>query len=709
MMKKIITITVTILILTSAFLVLSLNFSSASASGPFQLSIYTGPNSVLADNESYNCIFVQLQDSSGQPSRALQDTTISLSSSLTIIGTVDPAIIILNGTTYASANFKSTFSPGTTMISASATGYATVQTAMTTIGPIPSAIVVYGVPSTLPADGGSYAAIMVQLQDSTGVPAKAPKGGVQVMLVSANSNVGTVTPSVTILGGQTYAIGTFTTNATAPGQAVVYAIAPNYATSQVTITTQSISPASPSQLKMFVGPPQFPADENAHSQIAVELLDASGNIAAASSSLQVILASSDESIATIGSEITIPNSRTYALTTLKTTYKSGSTTLTAATTNLTAGISVINTIGFAPSKLAVFCVPPTLPSDNATYQIIQVQLQDSQGRPAIDPVADVMVNLFTSQPTVGVIGSTLTIPFGKTQTIGSFTVTSSPGTTSVTAQASGYTTGQASVTTCLIDFATLQITLTPNPGNVNNGNDSEITAFVTANGVPVKGATITFTSNNGGTFSPTTEQGNGYYETSFTAPSFPMTTTCTITASGLKTGYLSAPGNTQINVTPAGTPTPSPTPISTNISNAGTISMLIEDSSGKQQDNVVVSSTAQPAGMPTLSNITNATGYVTFPNATSGTYSFTITKEGYPQVNETFDYNAQPLTLTITLPSSSTNGNNSGNTMVIIMSVAIAATVVALISGMYIVKRKKSPNIRKLQELQKQMKPKFEQ
>ena len=134
MRKKIAVLIVSFLILSTVFLEFSQNTSLASTNIPSKLIIYTGPTSVLADNNIYNCIIVQLQDSNGQPSRALQDTTISLSSSLTNIGTVDPSIVILKGGTYASANFKTTFSPGTTIISASATGYATVQASMSTIG-----------------------------------------------------------------------------------------------------------------------------------------------------------------------------------------------------------------------------------------------------------------------------------------------------------------------------------------------------------------------------------------------------------------------------------------------------------------------------------------------------------------------------------------------------------------------------------------------
>ena len=192
MSKKITTISVIICIVTAIFLVSTQNISSASSSS--KLNIYIGPTSVLADNNTYKCVFVQLQDPNGQPTRAVQDTTISLSSSLTNVGTIDSSITIPKGASYASANFNSTFSPGTTTISASATGYATVQASIATIGPIPSAIAVYGFPSTLPADGNSYPSIMVQLQDSSGSPARAPQGGVQVALSCSDTSVGTVDP-----------------------------------------------------------------------------------------------------------------------------------------------------------------------------------------------------------------------------------------------------------------------------------------------------------------------------------------------------------------------------------------------------------------------------------------------------------------------------------------------------------------------------------
>ena len=249
MNKKIITLTLAIIILASAFMIVNQTAVSAST-GAANLNIYMSPTSVPADNSTYNCIFVQLQDSNGYPYRAAQNTIISLSSSLTNIGTVDPQITIPKGSTYASGNFYTTFTPGTTTITASATGYETVTATMITQGPVSNAIAVYGIPSTLPANGGSYSAIMVQLQDSSnGYPARAPNGGVQVTLSSSNVNIGTVDQFVTIPGGQTYAIATINTTTTA-GSVYITAVAPNYPLVKTTITTKNIG-ATPTQFIVY--------------------------------------------------------------------------------------------------------------------------------------------------------------------------------------------------------------------------------------------------------------------------------------------------------------------------------------------------------------------------------------------------------------------------------------------------------------------------
>ncbi len=707
MQKRIRQTLLTLTLLASTFLVVNQNVSLAATDGPASLRIFLGPTSVLADNNTYTCIFVQLQDSSGKPARALEDTDISLSSSLTNIGTVDPSITIPKGATYASASFSSTFSPGTTVISASATGYTTVQSSMTTVGPIPNAVAIYGFPSTLPADGNTYNAIMVQLQDSSGSPAKAPKGDVQVTLSCSDTvNVGTVTQNVVIPEGKTFTTANFTTRSISARQsATITTVAQGYVSQQLTITTTPIA-SNPYQIKIFAGPLKVPADENSYPQIALELQNSTGFTSTSPSDTIVSVASSDPTIGQIDSEITIPAGQTYAIATLNTTYKAGSTTITAVATNLLRGQQAITTTGFTPSKLAVYCAPSILPSDRNTYQSVQVQLQDSQGRPAKDPQADVNLNLFSSQPTVGGVSSTLTIPFGQTQAAGAITVTNTAGPTVITAQASSYTTGQATVTTYTIDFLPVQITATANSTSINNGQRTDIVVFITADDAAVTGATVRFTSDNGGTFTSTSEVGSGYYKTTFTAPSFTKATTCTITASAVKSGYVTSQATTQVTVQPPPTATPAPTlapnptatPASrTNTSatrsatgsSTGTVQMRIEDYDGNPLSNATVSSTTQPTGMSTLAGTTNSTGYVTFTNVTVGQYSFNISKDGYESMDTGINFKGQPLKTTFAL-SNESKTSTSSTSITLPIIVAVVTVIIVAIIGVILLKRRRS-------------------
>jgi hypothetical protein len=109
-----------------------------------------------------------------------------------------------------------------------------------------------------------------------------------------------------------------------------------------------------------------------------------------------------------------------------------------------------------------------------------------------------------------------------------------------------------------------------------------------------------------------------------------------------------------------------------------------------------------------LIDVTNGTGYVTFQNAAAGSYNFTIIKDGHPSQTEAIDYNGQPLTLSIALTGSINGaGNTRSNNLTVTAVVIIVAVAIAIAASFLIINRKKSPNVKKLQALQKQMKPKF--
>ena len=633
----------------------------ALAAEPAKLKIYTGPTSVPADNNIYESLFVQLQDSSSRPARAAEDTTISLSSSQTSVGTIDPTITITKGNTYAIAKFKSTFTPGSTTIAATASGYATVQVTMNTIAPVPAKLALYGFPPVLPADGASYEALVVQLQDSSGSPAKAPLENVIVTLFSSNDEVASVTTAVTIIGGQTYAVADITS--TAPGTATITAMASGYASTQTTITSQTPAAAVPQSLRIYSVPPRTLADNTERPQIVVQLLNAGKITQLSAASLLIQLSSSNQNVGNIQPTLEIPAGKTHATATFYSTYQAGSTTITAAATNLASDTETVTTIGPIPSKLAVYCNPSTLPADNKQYNTIQVQLQDSSGRPALDPDGDVTVSLFSSEPTVGTVAETLTIPYGQTYATTTFASTYLPSSTTITAQASGYTTGQATMRTYIIDQSSLDIVLTADPTTVTSGKQTNITAYVTDPGTnPTTGATVKFTSSSGGTFTTVKAIEAGYYTAMLTAPNFNTPTNVTITATVSKTDYTTSTATIQLNVSP--------------IIKTANMQLLVKDDAEQPLDNVTIASIKLPAGMTTLAGTTNSTGYIVFPNAMEGNYTFSLDKQGYDPMNATINFKATSTTRTLYMTRASDNQPAGTDTYVWLIPCAVIVGIV---------------------------------
>jgi hypothetical protein len=327
----------------------------SSASGLFSLKINVAPSSVPADSKSYESIFVQLQDANGAPARAFEDTTIHLSSSSAQIGSIDPEITILAGSTYAVARFRSTFTPGSTIVTAAATGYATVQATATTSGPVPTGLVLYSFPPTLPADNGAYPGIVVQLQDPNGSPARAQIGGVTVTLFCSDITIGTVDQVVTIKAGDTFATATFTTTHLS-GSANITAIAQGYSSAKTKMTTKDTS-AIATNLKVYVSPPSVPADGATHKQIAVQLQDSVGNIVRAPNDVSVTISSSSNATGTAQPSITIDRNEVYGLAEFSSTYLSGDTEITAAASDYEASQETLTTVGPIPSKIAVYTAP----------------------------------------------------------------------------------------------------------------------------------------------------------------------------------------------------------------------------------------------------------------------------------------------------------------------------------------------------------------
>ena len=667
-----------VLSLTSLIIIITQN-SSVFAAEPAKLRIYIGPNKVPADNSIYECIFLQLQDSTSRPTRALEDTTISLSSSLTSIGTVDPTITIPTGETYAVAKFDSTFTPGSTTIAATASGFATVQATMTTIAPVPYRLALYGFPPVLPADGIPYAALVVQLQDSSSYPAKAPLGGVEVTLVSSDEAIATAATSVLITGGQTHTLANIT--GFSPGTTTFTAMASGYISAQTTITTQTPMTNPPESIRLYSVPPRIVADNTEHPQIIIQLLDGTGKITQQpSTSTLVQLSSSNVEIGSVENSIEVPAGRTFATALFQTTYRAGTATITAAASGLQIDTEAVTTIGPIPSKIVVYCNPSVLPADNKEYSAIQIQLQDASGKPALDPNGDVTFSLFSSEPEAGTIPTTVTIPYGETYTTALFKSTYQAGSTAITVQSSGYTTAQATMKTNQIDQLSLSATITENPITVFSGEQVEITAYVTDPAQnPVEGATVEFDSGDEGELARVQSLENGYYTTIFTAPIVETQKNVTIVATVSKVDCTTTVATAQIKV------------LLEQLS--GTLQISVKDGNTLEPvSNVTVSLISQTLGAANLTATTNSTGYAVFPNCMEGDYTINLDKQGYIPMNTDINFKSTsgPINLLITQIGNEQSASDQTTVWLIVVIVIVVSAVVLVI---FLMRQRQGPSL----------------
>jgi len=640
---------------------------SAEPSEPLRLRVYVGPPKVPADNGVYESIFVQLQDSKGRPARAPDYLVVHLSSSSTHVGSVEPAVTIPRGGCYARAKFYSTFTPGSTVITAAAPGYISGQATMTTTGPVPTKLAVYVIPPVLPADGGVHEAIVVQLQDDGGSPARAPLGDVWVTLSSSNTTVGSCPSLAVIRAGETF-VKTYFYSGLEPGTTVITAMASGYSTGQASVKTD-IPTDDARVLKVYAAPPKLPAEGAVYEALAVQLQDSRGRPARAPVDITVDLSSSSTSVGFVDRFVTIRMGRTFSSARFYSTFRAGGTVITAASSGYVAGQASLTTVGPVPSKLVVYPVLPVLPSDGSSSESIVVQLQDQGGTPAKDPEGDVAVDLFSSVSDVGAVTRRIVIPYGGTHAWASFNSTYIPGQTTITAIAPGYTSGQAPLTTQLIDLIPLHLSVSAEPENVNSSGRVSLRIYVTYEGrLPVKGATLNLSSDRGGEFTKVVEEGMGIYTANYTAPRVTQRTSLTITVNASKKGYLPGNGTIQVTVHP--------------VIQRGSLLIRVTDQDGNPIEGALIESIAQPQDQQPLKGKTDRDGKVSFGDLIPGLYRIQANATGLNSgVEEVNIPNGGSAAMTISLkrPPSPLQTLTASPYMIIPIPAAVAILAAVLV------------------------------
>jgi len=308
----------------------------------------------------------------------------------------------------------------------------------------PRQIRLYISPPKLPADNRTYEAAFVQLLDSTGLPARAPRD-IEVALSSSDASIVVVEGRVTVKAGETYAIARISTTYAA-GSATITAAAPDIGSTSATITTVSVMPA---KVAAYAIPSTLPADGRRHMALIVQLQDSSGNpVRAITGGFNVSLYSSNNTICAVDPHVIINEGESYAVAALIP-GAVGSAAITPVAPGLAsvgATVRVQEPSGQKPAKIKFYTLPSRLPADGRSHKIVAIQLLDAQGRIA-KAGSDLKVTLSSSDVEVGAVDESVVIGAGETYAVVDFRAALRQGSTTIIAAAPDLQTDQVTVTT----------------------------------------------------------------------------------------------------------------------------------------------------------------------------------------------------------------------------------------------------------------------
>jgi hypothetical protein len=428
---------------------------------PTHLVITAVPDTVPASAASTGNLILQLEDDVGLPAKAIADIPISLYSSNTNVVNVTAATTVMKQGEYlVEINYTSGFVPGSAVITASATGFASGIATISVLGSPPLALKLQAQPDVMVACTANVTScegrLVVALTDLGGNPTLATRD-IQVQIRSSDLAVVNASETTTILEGNISAIATFAVVATsvggAPDQAIITASSPGLQSSSASVDIFSPNVISPSvctlgglttcQLAIYEGPNPVLADHRSYSSVVVSLQDPDGSPAVNDTGpTEVTLTSSVTGVGNFTSiKFAIPEGRNWASVTFTSTYQVGTTTLTASAQNILSIQTSLNTYGAIPSQVVISAISTPLPADGTTHPALELSLEDAFGSPAI-AASDIPVSLSSSQAGIVSVDDAV-IRAGQTFAVVNVTAGILQGTANVTALVSSFTSGYA--------------------------------------------------------------------------------------------------------------------------------------------------------------------------------------------------------------------------------------------------------------------------
>ena len=258
---------------------------------------------------------------------------------------------------------------------------------------------------------------------------------------------------------------------------------------------QSASGRAPSALEVTVIPPVLPADSSTHQALVISLLDSSGRPTLSLANLTVFLSSSNASVGSIPTTVTLGAGRSFVQVPVVTSSRAGSTTLAATSAGLQPASFPLRTAAPSskPVALALFLAPPSsVAALSGPDEAYAVQAVNSAGEPAYSSAGTNLV-ITASNGTVlnGPINEA--IAPATDLTYGTLAVQTA-GSTTLTALAPRLATGSAQLSV-LPSSASLSISASP--PYIGPDEEATLTVSVAVLGMPVPGAVVTLAASQG--------------------------------------------------------------------------------------------------------------------------------------------------------------------------------------------------------------------
>ena len=198
----------------------------------------------------------------------------------------------------------------------------------------PAGVSVTVIPPVLPADGGTYPALVISLVDAGGAPTLS-LSDVTILLSTTNSTIASVPSTATVSAGHNFVQVSVTTSTT-PGTTTLTATGNGLATKQVPLQTV-VPTAGASILGLYTSPDaSLLALQGSDGVYAVELQTAGGKPGTVSAATDVMITSSNGSLIPRTIDLTIPAGSSVAYGAI-TVNDSGTATLTAIAHQLATG------------------------------------------------------------------------------------------------------------------------------------------------------------------------------------------------------------------------------------------------------------------------------------------------------------------------------------------------------------------------------------